>query len=1363
LPKKLKSKVNILAKMKKIGASFLLGVILLSLVPNFALAEQGIANDGRPEGQENRTFSSEDIVLRSETDIATFSDCNGKPLKDIISTLDKLSGQELNDKADELCKFNTSLFKRFGKDTAQGKNTGYILVRSKLYLDKPDELRFASITNWQTFVNLTANFLTFGLSDFLKTTPKVDYIKTKDGLGGWFEVIHPLLGYGFMLGRDDKVTCQQKNVAYPWEKEENIKFCELPIPGLSNLFTNISNSSGGDFGGNSLIEFKDKESVKANGLVHTYLNYIEAGGRLDKWGLGEVGKTQKVALWPYLYINLGVRQIKEKIIVSAASAKAVEYTSKGVEGILNKVVDWLPKLGKEKTVQEAAKVIAAQAPELTAESVTILSKSAVEAGEESFAIIKNVPGARYEVQDLARRITTKIAESAKVLGATEEQIAVLSTHAAQTVMSGAPNVDPKTVLSVGEKISEEVVKKVGVSEKIAQFASRNAAKWMKIVKFAGPFFQGIYFAFSVAEYRSGHLDYFDTNKNTIAFQVYQTEDEALANKDAPPPAGLEVESGNAKGGAGQTVGKNGNSLLGFINSVIGILLGFVQELIFTIFYYLIAPLIQAMLSIHTYTDTFAAVIYPGWEVVRNLSNILFIVAIIAIAMATLFRVESYQYKHLVVELITAALLVNFSLVIAQVILGFADTVQSQFLPNNADVIRALGRDLIVGYRSTVYNGLSFASGGFFSNTVTPFFFLALAIGSFLVFCAIAGFLVVRIVFLWVLLMLSPLAYLAGVLPSTEKYKEEWWGMFLKYAFFTPIMAFFLNLAAVISTQYKDNSVLKQITYADFGNDGLSVFVFKVASNILLLVFLFISIKVAEEFGVFGADIASKVVQGGIAAPFAGVGWLGGVGARWLQRKKQDITSPWSQEHGADHKPNPLYKKLGFAILNPVTQFKAFQKDSEKNQERAQHAAEGAALDLKRQTPFFKEPGLASEYAEAQLHYIDQLSKERPYTENEALEVKQAIKAAELAKKDDKQKANFTRMLFQLSEHAGINAFMDSYVGKDKNGKAVKFEFTPEGVNAMLQDLVRNKIVTAQMGGEIRSRLSKIGYDTKQQALYEGTNYHGDSVHPLLFESEQDSEGRWQIAGKHEYEYVINNVYEKLDSIFNDDSIQEVREIKAKIPVAGKNGATQEDVDSATAIARERIANIARKSMANHKGEIYKKYANAEVKGADHHHLENYAHWVESMEQKNSNISKAKTTAEQLTGAHWNSVVTEVNGGVELQESIVAITSDINESFYFAAGRGQIQPKVVKGITKALNNKKRFIQQQIDYLSKKAKLSGELLPSPKELEDKAEEIYIATSGFIKATESGMIGGKNYAEEQFIASKLPIPKWLGKVSK
>lgn len=413
-----------------------------------------------------------------------------------------------------------------------------------------------------------------------------------------------------------------------------------------------------------------------------------------------------------------------------------------------------------------------------------------------------------------------------------------------------------------------------------------------------------------------------------------------------------VTGNEAINGAGNSVSNTGsdigNGLFAFLAKVIGFLIGIINEFVFLMFWTLVVPIIKAMLSIRTYTDAFSNVIYPGWEVLRNLANIFFIVSLIFIALATLFRMESYNYKHLLVNVILAALLVNFSLVIGQAILGVADTIQNQFLPNNTIVIERLGQKLMVEqYRKTIYDQTLSDTAKFGpTSTVVKMMFLAmLAIGAFVTFAALAVFLLIRIVMLWILLMLSPVPYFASVLPFTKQFTGQWWSYFVRYAFFTPIMAFFLNMTAIIVENYDNvaaSIINPSLQSGSTGVGGIADFAVGVASNILLLVFLVVSIKVADQFGIVGASVATKAVQGGLALPWVGAGFLGGRALGYAGRRYNEATV--RHIRGEDEKV-PTLRKIGFAIANPLATYKAYQKRSEELSHEASGKAEAAGLEI----------------------------------------------------------------------------------------------------------------------------------------------------------------------------------------------------------------------------------------------------------------------------------------------------------------------------------------------------------------------------------------------------------------------------------
>lgn len=318
----------------------------------------------------------------------------------------------------------------------------------------------------------------------------------------------------------------------------------------------------------------------------------------------------------------------------------------------------------------------------------------------------------------------------------------------------------------------------------------------------------------------------------------------------------------------------GVTLLDFLTRVIGTLFYLAFGLMGQLFSLIINPLIEAILQIRTYTDNFADVILPGWNILRNLTNIFFIIVLLVIGLGTLFRVSKYQYKNLLLKLILAALLVNFSLVITQSVLAVAETVQNQFLPLQDDSaapgikpIRVLAYALIVtpikdeSIFSELEKPTSASVGEALGNLFKPFFYLAMTIIAVIVMASLLFFLIVRIIVLWVLLMTSPLAFVAWILPDTAKWTKKWFNYLIEYAFFVAIMGFFLNIAAYMAQQER----FLQAVPANLGNTG--DFLATIARNFFTLGFLIAGIFFAKSSGVYGAKTMAKYAEAGGKLPF----------------------------------------------------------------------------------------------------------------------------------------------------------------------------------------------------------------------------------------------------------------------------------------------------------------------------------------------------------------------------------------------------------------------------------------------------------------------------------------------------------------
>lgn len=170
------------------------------------------------------------------------------------------------------------------------------------------------------------------------------------------------------------------------------------------------------------------------------------------------------------------------------------------------------------------------------------------------------------------------------------------------------------------------------------------------------------------------------------------------------------------------------------------------------------------------------VIQTIWELLRDFVNIFFILILLVIAFATIFnKPTGYTAKDLLPKLIIAALLINFSLVIATWVIDLLWIPATVFL-------RPLGPD-IGGQIANVLNIQKFFDPGFiagyFSSGVSEIvewvFRGVLYVVEAFIFSWIALIIWARIPILIGLMIISPIAWLGLALPAIRKQSwDVWW-------------------------------------------------------------------------------------------------------------------------------------------------------------------------------------------------------------------------------------------------------------------------------------------------------------------------------------------------------------------------------------------------------------------------------------------------------------------------------------------------------------------------------------------------------------------------------------------------------------
>ena len=206
----------------------------------------------------------------------------------------------------------------------------------------------------------------------------------------------------------------------------------------------------------------------------------------------------------------------------------------------------------------------------------------------------------------------------------------------------------------------------------------------------------------------------------------------------------------------------------------------------------------------------AAGIDSAWAVIRDVANMGFIFILLYAAIMTIIG-KGQDNKQLIVNTVVAAILVNFSLFFTKLIVDAANMLAMLFYGAMVPA-SALSTDPSTlfektGLANSLMEPLKIQSIWQAAGNITGTQLLLIGVlGS--VFALIAAFVffavsimfVIRFVVLLFVMVLSPIVFLASILPLTKKYRDQWWETLSGQAFFAPIYFFLTWVVLYISQQ-----------------------------------------------------------------------------------------------------------------------------------------------------------------------------------------------------------------------------------------------------------------------------------------------------------------------------------------------------------------------------------------------------------------------------------------------------------------------------------------------------------------------------------------------------------------------------------
>ncbi len=253
-----------------------------------------------------------------------------------------------------------------------------------------------------------------------------------------------------------------------------------------------------------------------------------------------------------------------------------------------------------------------------------------------------------------------------------------------------------------------------------------------------------------------------------------------------------------------------------------------------------------------------------WVIVRDIFNLTFIFGLVLIGLKMIFGSDNSGQKMLV-SLIMAALLVNFSLFITKFVVDFSNiaTVQlvntfpkdkSGNLSISGSFVNAIGLTSLYKVDTTGNVTTNFFSNGSSAGGFTYIFstMIILLIAAF-VFAAGAFLLFIRFALLIFYLILSPLMFLGWVFPGGGGITSQFWSGFLGRAFFAPVYILMLYLSYRIILGFKAYPIFQTANFGKLAGSTSSSDVFAVLPPfILTAIFLIASVVIAQKMGISGA-------------------------------------------------------------------------------------------------------------------------------------------------------------------------------------------------------------------------------------------------------------------------------------------------------------------------------------------------------------------------------------------------------------------------------------------------------------------------------------------------------------------------------
>ncbi|MBU2578756.1 hypothetical protein KKA09_01415 [Patescibacteria group bacterium] len=250
------------------------------------------------------------------------------------------------------------------------------------------------------------------------------------------------------------------------------------------------------------------------------------------------------------------------------------------------------------------------------------------------------------------------------------------------------------------------------------------------------------------------------------------------------------------------------------------------------------------------------IIKIGWVLLRDFTNMFFILGLAYIGLATSLGLSNFDTKNTFIKILLIALVINFTPIICGVIVDICNIISRFFL---------IGIDFSATEKAyneqmgVIWNGLDNIVSDW-KVAVQAIMLFVYGIFTALVLLIFALIFLVRAPIIWIYVILSPIAFFFWVFPNFQKWHSKWWNGFLEWCFIAIPGAFFLYLSQQVMVAATGG---KLIDASGLDSGFFASLAPYFATLIFLVIGLCITIKI-NGMATGAVMAAAGVATGGIA-------------------------------------------------------------------------------------------------------------------------------------------------------------------------------------------------------------------------------------------------------------------------------------------------------------------------------------------------------------------------------------------------------------------------------------------------------------------------------------------------------------------